>query len=446
MIPIAIPVELRQSTEVKELLKKIAVGETGQMDLHELFMKPITDDQVKQYLRDSQAGESTPREELLTHVERSIRHMARQMSEQALGTMQGMPEFGSWQRMIKTIQRSAELIWRDFFADFRTGEEARLILQPPHRHEHRDQDGDGGAESPQDRADGLLQRLEQLTVVAHLLMLFGIEAALYQFRATANARAGMAVHMRRRLLHRPRNLLRARGAAFVGRRKKRRFGYVDTVRGRITYLVTTYQETLATWDEELVRITGRHFFRDQLGDAQRFKSLSKKFGPPGLDTREQGWAVYAADASSELHYLALDARRIEQKHSGRRLAAWASRLQKWTTGYGTKPGRFARTALFLIATFGLLFFANDYFNPGLRANSHFCPTVNFSRTPPWEIAVHYFYVAVTNLTSLGSNATLAAYCGGMVTELLLVAASLTGYFLLATLAALFFQLIRDTDS
>jgi hypothetical protein len=121
-------------------------------------------------------------------------------------------------------------------------------------------------------------------------------------------------------------------------------------------------------------------------------------------------------------------------------------LQKWTTGYGTKPGRFVRTALAVIVAFAVLFFANDYFNPGLRTNARFCPGVNLSSTPWWEIVIRYLYITVTNLTSLGSNAALAQYCGGAVTEVLLVAASLTGYFFLATLGALLYQQIREAHS
>jgi hypothetical protein len=316
----------------------------------------------------------------------------------------------AWARHTEVVRRTAERLWQDDFltdaSAIRAGRRLGRVLRF------------------WSRSTPARSAIEQVIFCSWLLMLLHVETALYAMRSNSNYQSREGVQTRRE-----------------------RWRRGQATRQQVAQVVKAYQRRLRRWDRELFWLTGRRFFCRQLGNSQRLRALSTEFGPEGLDVHaEAGWVTQATEAGSELRYRALDVHRNESLRAGRPLVALWSFIQKWTTGYGTKPGRFARTALIVIAAFGLLFFANDYFNPGLRSNAHFCPTVRLSHTPPWEIAVHYLSLTVTNLTSLGSNVGLAPYCGGMVTELLLVAATLTGYFFFATLAALLYQQMREAYS
>lgn len=416
MIDIAIPPVLRRDATIRRSMSDVKSGKPDALErLYARLLEDIPDPNVQQMLRENRAGVADAKIRLRVYLEKRVEELRHQYlhpaHDSAPTPVEAVNAADSWAEEIEVVRRTAERLWRDdFLTDTSVAEAGRRrgrVLRFWSR-------------STPDR-----NALEQVIFRSWLLMLLYAEASLYSMRSNSN--------------YQSREGVRARRAGWWRR------GH--TTRQQVAQVVKGYQRRLRRWDRELFWVTGRRFFRRQLGDSQRFKTLSKEFGPDGLDERaEPGWATLATDAGNELRYRYLDARRRENVRLGNPFVALWSLIQKWTTGYGTKPIRFVRTAVIIVATFGLLFFANDYFNPGVRADARFCPAVSVSHMPLWEIVAHYLYIAVTNLTSLGSNAMLAQYCGGMMTELLLVASSLTGYFLLATLAALFYQQIRDADS
>lgn len=416
MIDIAIPPILRRDETVRRLMNDVKSGKPDALDhLYARLLADIPDVTARQLLADNRRGEADAKARLYAYLEQRSDELANRYlypsRESAQAQVDASEAVDSWAEQIEVVRHAAERLWRDDFltdisaakAGRRRGRILRFWSRPT-----------------ADRS-----ALEQAVFRSWLLMLLYVEMSLYAMRSNSNYESREGVQTRR------------------GHWKRD-----QATRQSVAQIVKKYQRRLRRWDWELYRVTGRRFFRRYQADAQRLRAMSKVFGPEGLHRahEEAGWGTQARDAGNELYYRSLDALRRESFRAGHLFVALWSLIQKWTTGYGTKPTRFARTTLFVIATFSLLFFANDYFNPGVRANARFCPAVNFRHTPPWEIAVHYLYVAVSNLTSLGTNTALAQYCGGMMTELLLVAATLTGYFLLATLAALFFQQIRDADS
>ncbi|HEV7127139.1 MAG TPA: hypothetical protein VGN32_06835, partial [Ktedonobacterales bacterium] len=119
-----------------------------------------------------------------------------------------------------------------------------------------------------------------------------------------------------------------------------------------------------------------------------------------------------------------------------------------TTGCGTRPIYFLRTALVLWLVDAALFFANDYFNPGLVASAHFCAQSQ-PHIQRWTNALatllHYLYLAITTLTSLGSDSSLAAYCGGTFAQALLSLSTVCGYFMLGLLSALLYTQLTQRN-
>ena len=123
-----------------------------------------------------------------------------------------------------------------------------------------------------------------------------------------------------------------------------------------------------------------------------------------------------------------------------------------TTGFGTRPRRFVVTALCVIGGYWLLFFVNDFFNPGIPAvlsGHYFCPADGSINQPGYiaipKLIIKYLYLAVTNLSSLGSDSTLAQFCNSSFARVILTSSAVVGYFLLAMLAALLFQIITERD-
>ena len=417
MIDIAIPPILRRDARIRRLLSEVKSGKPGALDeLYQRLVDDIPDARVRELLRDHRAHDPDAKIHLRVHLEQSLSGLVKQY---LYPTRSGTPMTGeeyeenltlateSWASLIEVVRRSAERLWRDEFlmdtsvvsAGRRLGRKLRFW-----------------STSTTDR-----DALDQVTFNSWLLMLLNVETSLYAIRSNSNYQSREGVQI-----------------------QHERWWRGQTTRRQVAQVIKAYQRRLRRWDRELYHVTGRHFFRRKLGDSQRLRALSKTFGPDGVDVQaELGWVTQATDAGDELRYRAVDIHRSESTRSGHPIVALWLSIQKLTTGYGTRPGRFVRTSLLVIVTFGILFFANDYLNPGLRTSARYCPAVDFSHTPWWQVVIHYLYITVTNLTSLGSNVALAPYCGGVVTELLLVAASLTGYFLLATLAALFYQQIRE---
>lgn len=410
MIDIAIPPSLRRTPIIRDMIRDVKQGKPQALEkLYTGLLEDIPDPAVQDWLRRNREGEADAKLKLYHHLEKCVSNLADKYlyPDPAQAQVEVAKAVDSWAEQMEIVRRAAEQLWRDNFLMDTSVTEAGHRLGRRFRF--------------WSRSTTARINLEQVTSQSWLLMLLSLDIALYTMRSTSNYLAREGVQTRRESWWR-------------GQATRRQVGLA----------VKAYQRQLRQWDRELYWVTGSRFFLRQLGDSLRLRALTRKFGPDGVDVRvEAGWVTQAADAADELRYRAIDIHRSESFRSGHPIVAVWLLIQKWTTGYGTKPSRFVRTALIVTVTFGLLFFANDYFNPGLRTNTRFCPPVNFSHTPWWEVGIHYLYITVTNLTSLGSNAALAQYCGGAVTELLLVAASLTGYFFLATLAALLVQQIRE---
>ena len=222
---------------------------------------------------------------------------------------------------------------------------------------------------------------------------------------------------------------------------------VNPTRGAIRQKVREYMSDIGGWDRELAHATaGAHYFHAGFLDSQRFRTLAKDMG--AYQETEIGWKAQASDARTEMRYQWFESLRRERMRSHKYLAAAGYWLLKVTTGYGTEPAAFIRFAVVTVIGFALAFLVNDALNPGIGTGQYFCSNAQFD-VSGWQGAVnevvHYLYLAVTNLSSLGSNSQLASYCGGLSTRMLLIISSLTGYFLLAMLAALFYQLLTSRD-
>ncbi len=189
---------------------------------------------------------------------------------------------------------------------------------------------------------------------------------------------------------------------------------------------------LADWENEIRKVTGLQFFGLQYGDVQWFRALSKAFGPSSVDIKETGWITLAADARTELRYQFFKARMRENWKTTHQLTAGIQWLFGLTTGFGTRPRRFVVTALGVIGGYWLLFFVNDFLNPGIPAalsGHYFCPADGVINQP-WYIAIpkliiKYLYLAVTNLSSLGSDSTLAQFCNSSFARVILTSSALS---------------------
>lgn len=311
----------------------------------------------------------------------------------------------NWDRLCGLILLAAERLWRDHFVQYRTEQEARQ---------------DWKSRKPTAQESGRRFHLTLLTQQAHSLMLLWLESSLYRLRAVSNSQARKGVPMDR-----------------------------PSIGSDVQAEIKNYLDTLDGWDQELHALTGVWYFRKQFGDGQRLRVLSAEFGPSKVDAREKGWAPAAPDAHDALRYAYFDVLRKESIRSHKPFAAVGYSALWFTTGYGTRPMRFTITALAAIIVAALTFFLNDFFNPGItNTSAHFCKEANV-QVGNWSdvpaTVVHYLYLAITNLSSLGSDSQIARYCGGTSTQIILALSAITGYFFLAVLASLFFQLLTERD-
>ncbi|GEM_PF-5171887 len=396
---------------------------------------PITCEEVIGYLTRQRMGDLGARDELFSYFEQQIDHLIakalypgqksdpKDSMQSAAGATQDSSADTSepdpvdatkadelWGDLISDIGGAAERLWRNEFLR------------------------DDPQESRKIRADeARLSEIGLTTARAHQIWLLWLEASLYQKRASAN---------------------------FLGRQMSGSgFGKDNPTRAPIRDDVRKYLTRLREWDRELYQLTNRHYFLTGFLDSEQFRRLIKQFGEAAPE--EVGWLSQAEDAQSELRYQLRDEivrelwRCRSQPHPQFwrrlqfRLQAATLWLLKVTTGYGTRPANYVRTVLTVIGVDTALFFLNDLLNPGVPAVWHgtlFCPAERPHPTS-WfdyvQIFVHYLYIAVTNLTALGSNSSLAAYCGGFSTQVLLVLTSVTGYVLLALLASLLFKLLTE---
>jgi len=352
-----------------------------------------------------------------------------------------------WLEFVDEVQQVAERLWRDKFLPIiptpNPGEVALMTHSqspapsPLVAHQQgEDEAGDGVLISIYLPEQSMISNREmrkrmrghtsgeylalQLTCnVAKLLLVLWLDAKLYQYRADANRRS---IELQPNQRQGARATRKAIGAA-------------------IQEPIANYKNILHAWNSELRAVTGSSLFIQRYADSQRFRTLGKEF-VTSSSVNEAGWAAQSSEAYEEIRYQLFE----ELRRGSFFPVSLFYNFLRLSTGYGMKPVRFVWTAITTILTFTLLFFANDFFNPGIGSDAHFCSGATTSVTnwyDPFLIAFRYLYVAVTNLTTLGSNPQIASYCGGTSTQVLLIVATLTGYFLLALLAALFFKLLTE---
>lgn len=310
-----------------------------------------------------------------------------------------------WNDLANDICIVAERLWRDDFLGDKTNRVARERLR-----------GGRGRQEGQNPARAELGELELLCQNSYRLLQLWLETSLYKIRALSNFQSW--------------------GAVLSDRSE-------DTVERKFATVVHGYLSALRQWGHDLRQATGLQLFSVERRDAELLKALGKEFGR--AQDKETGWKPLASDARSALRFQSFNTRRLERRLSRHYLRAGAYFVYWLTTGYGARPRRFAATGLITIGAFTLAFFANDFFNPGIGSSQHYCAAASMSGVPWYDILWHYLYLSVATLTSLGPDSSLAEYCGGTVTQILLVAAALFGYFLLATLAALLVNQLTDAD-
>lgn len=303
-----------------------------------------------------------------------------------------------WQSLADTIRGSAERIWRDLFLD----PTADLKHAAPK------------------------MSLESIARTSQLLMLLWLETALYQDRAYSN--------------YTGRSMASAKG---------------ESTRKSIQKYVTEYHDTLQRWDEELRRLMSAYkvktYFCTHRLESQQFRRLIRQFG--NLNAEELGWASQVSDAEAELRYQQRDVLRREFGADKNPLGFMGMLILRVTTGYGTKPLNFLWTTLAVWGVDALAFFLNDYFHKivyqnGMLSVQHFCATSQ-PHLYQWQDyileALRYLYIAITNLTSLGINQSLATYCGGAISEIAVLATTLLGYFMLGLLSAVLYTQLTQRD-
>jgi hypothetical protein len=375
------------------------------------LLAEFNDEQVRDLIQANTNNDPDAREDLYNLLDQRYSSLVEEQSKAQASALSSMTELnlafqfdGKWSILARITELSAELLWLGVFSEYKDKTQARDDM---HYREH-------GHDSPS------AEVLRQVVVKSGQLVWLSLEASLNRMRSLSNRMA----------------------------RQIQRTAAGDRTRKTIATEVRKYLARTRAWDKVLHDLSGTHYFQTGFSDAQRLKVLSKRFGQDSLTDQDIGWVAQARDAETELRFQYRDELRRENLRAGQRLVALGYWLQKVTAGYGTKPWLFVRTGGIAILLFTLLFFLNDLWNPGIATGRYFCATAGF-QGDSWQAivreVVHYAYLAVTNLSSLGSNAQVAAYCGGLSTQILLIFAALTGYFLLGLLASLFFQLLTEKD-
>lgn len=403
MLDIALTPEQRKDGDIIKAVAKVHAGATGAVDdLHTLLLQRIRDEETCQHLRNSRKFDPNAPGLLYTHLKMQMDALVQDQLHPLVGNPLTVAEANiRWVRLRTTIMQAAQRLWRDDFLLDASREAARKRLVK------------GQAGTSSDKVVAEQGHLELVARQSRMLMLLWVEASLYRLRTNSN--------------------FRNHGGA--GDTQERAFG----IRAQAAKIVKEYEKTLRGWDKELNRVTGQQYFLVQSGDAQPLRALSKLFGTEAVGPDEKGWVSVAGDAEAELRYRYFNALLAERVRAHRYVGVVGYFVRKITTGYGTKPLRFAGFAGFTIGVFALAFLASDFLNPGVLSTHHFCAESNLDGMTWYDVIVKYLYLAVTNLTSLGPNADVTHVCGGNITKVLLMLSSLAGYFLLATLAALFIE-------
>lgn len=343
------------------------------------------------------------------------------------------PSAGGWSVFATNMGVMAERLWRDALlplAELPSEEEQRLLAGVEYKTiiwpttpnaSWRSPDKSDDQSDLRNAISPLSLQLQTACELALSLLRYQLEGKLYKYRADLNSKmftpyVGVSVEEEQR-----------------------------KVRQEILGDIRDYQKTIRVWNTELRKVTGRSLFKKPFADMQFFRQLAKAM----LSSEDEpGWAGVSEFAYEAIRYQVFEERRKDSFTLRSGPLGWLRALFLWsireTTGYGKNLWRFARTAIGAIALFTALFWLNDYFNRGITSSEHYCEEAHMASMSFGSALIHYFYLAVTNLFSLGSSSALAEYCGGTSTEALLIASALTGYFLFATLAALIFELIANS--
>jgi hypothetical protein len=410
MIDLALSRGERYNPQVTALLPRARQGDEAAMaELYQLLLTPAMDSSIQQPLKDLRETDAPSAwNRLMQYVDSRIRALRKNnlVPQATTGTLPGFGPEKEWDALAGDIFIASERLWRDMFlsADFKEQTDIRKTL----------------------RKDQILKDLETRVTQSRTLLLIWLEVSLYYTRAISDAT----------------------GRQIISRRDSRD----HSMRAEARKLVEDYFEKLKEWDQDLRPYTGKPMFVSGPGDAIQLRRLSREFSPAQLEIGEDGWGLQADDARTELRYQAMEEHRRGRWRTGHPFAALIYAILGITTGYGTRPRRFVITVALMIAAAGLAFFLNDLFNPGIttvyttgRIACQEMPIKVTSVADVVALVLHYLYVSVTNLTTLGSNSTIAPMCGGPSTQLLLTTVSILGYFLLALLAALFFQMLSQND-
>lgn len=441
MITIALSDKQRQDArwgEFKDAVIKgtVMVAATDQnLQLHgyALLVAEIRDEEVKQLLADSHNSDANASEKILHHFNSvlsglkqnnlfpgqskiSTTRTSSQVSEQPPNQPQSLfadlqnkaAILNEWRNLESDILYTAERLWRDEFIGMATQQEAKKYFQGrPFRRRNVE------------LTDGNLLYLETLIRWSRQILLLRIQVSLYRLRASKNFN--------------PFPLRDDRG------NRKR------DMRQQVRHILDDYKITLKKWDVEIQKLLGKRFFEQDFGDPEQLKALLALFGPEYTEPEEIGWLPFAEGVREVLRFQYYDFRLRQRRLKRQYFKATGYFLLRITTGYGSDPGLFLGVSLFAFGLFAGLYFLNDYYNDGFASATHTCYMNQTHGLTWWQNIIHYVYIAVTNMTSLGSNASQAAYCGGMGTSVLLVLSSLLGYFLLAMLAALLIQKLTESE-
>jgi hypothetical protein len=334
-----------------------------------------------------------------------------------------------WEQLQENILASAEHLWRDNF----------LQDDPPDSNP-KDPSGDelalaharqrlfGAKGSAKNSAAATfaraqLARLDLLTRQAHQLLLLALEANFYRERAISNF-----------------NVYSNFGGQQDTSAEKRK-KIMDLYRKR-------YDKILKQWKREIGKVIegkGRgRFFNASVGEAAHFKTLSEEFGPDHVEDGELGWATYATVIGNEFRYRYFDEFLKEQRsHPTTFLpAVFLTVVLKYLAGYALRPGQFVGVVSGFIGAYTLAFYASD------TARDRACQlaTSEYTASLDWQHPMlilrslgEHLYVALANLTSLGSTPTP---CGPFA-HFLLATEPVFGYFFLAVLATLLIEFLRE---
>jgi len=400
-------------------------------DRYERLLGMVGDEFVREQLliyKDPESDEhADARDRLYFHLVERFRTLkrAQKQSQSAHSQLsEVMHIMRTWISLANDILYASECLWLGLLLPYTSEQQSRQELRQDSRWLRF------GSQSDDEPPD--LGALRVATRMSQQLMSLWLEASLYRMRAFSNSTTTATL------------------LPVDGKDNPTRATIQKLFVGKDGYL-----KTIRTWDIDLNRVSGHLFYKYGPSAIPQFKSILQEFGPQSVGEYDEGWAAQAADAEDELRYQLREEIRREKGHAWRFLPWLGYTALKWTTGYGTRPANFLRTTAYVIPGFALLFFLNDFLNPGPLAVVHgavFCPEsrVSVAHWYDWfvvvaQLVVKYLYLAVTNLSSLGSDGKLASYCGGVATQALLICAALTGYFLLALLASLFFKLLSETN-